>query len=251
MTVRRAVRRWRTALILRELEDEIAALAGGQPLRRQLKDLLRKKELVGDLFNQLRLQHTRQAFGRAAAAPHFESAEAVRADLAQLLTVMDRLDQAITPLVLQDGAHFSERWGYLSIAGVNDKSQIQRQIEKCGPLLLHLYSVAACLAAELEPSRAAACDRSVAAACVLRSGHEGTRSTTTARPFWRVRAVFVFTTGLEGEGVCVHVGREPGPLPSFGLRLSCVWWVERGCMHACGLLRARYAAERSARVQVC
>lgn len=205
MTVRRVVCRWRTALILRELEDEIAALAGGQPLRRQLKDLLRKKELVGDLFNQLRLQHTRQAFGRAAAAPHFESAEAVRADLAQLLTVMDRLDQAITPLVLQDGAGFSERWGYLSIAGVNDKSQIQRQIEKCGPLLPHLCDVAACPVAEPEPPRASACGCCVMAACALRSGHEGTRSTATARRSWRccvcVKAVFVYSTALEGAGV--------------------------------------------------
>lgn len=123
--------RWRTALIIRELEDEIAALAGGRELRQQLKGLLRKKELVGDLLNQLRLQHTRHAFGREPAAVHFASADAVRTDLAQLLTVMDRLDQAISPLVRQDGARFSERWGYLSIAGVNDKSQIQRQIEKC------------------------------------------------------------------------------------------------------------------------
>ncbi len=31
----------------------------------------------------------------------------------------------------QDGNHFSERWGYLSRAGLNDKSQFTRQIEKC------------------------------------------------------------------------------------------------------------------------
>ena len=30
----------------------------------------------------------------------------------------------------QDGMHFSERWGYLSRAGLNDKSQFTRQIEK-------------------------------------------------------------------------------------------------------------------------
>ena len=30
----------------------------------------------------------------------------------------------------QDGMHFSERWGYLSRAGLNDKSQFSRQIEK-------------------------------------------------------------------------------------------------------------------------
>ncbi len=30
----------------------------------------------------------------------------------------------------QDGKHFSRRWGYLSRAGLNDKSQFTRQIEK-------------------------------------------------------------------------------------------------------------------------
>lgn len=30
----------------------------------------------------------------------------------------------------QDGSHFNKRWGYLSRAGLNDKSQLCRQIEK-------------------------------------------------------------------------------------------------------------------------
>ena len=86
--------------------------------------------LAGDLFNQLRLGHTRHALGRDVHLQRFESAESIKNALAQLLMVMDRLDQVITPMVLQDGDTFSHRWGYLSIAGVNDKSQLQRQIEK-------------------------------------------------------------------------------------------------------------------------
>jgi 5' nucleotidase family len=105
-------------LILRELEEEIVALQQGCELRRKLKSLLQKKELIGDLFNQLRLGHTRHALGRDVGFEHFETAESVKDALAQLLTVMDRLDQAITPLVLQDGSCFNERWGYLSIAGI-------------------------------------------------------------------------------------------------------------------------------------
>jgi hypothetical protein len=34
------------------------------------------------------------------------------------------------PMMEQDGANFSQRWGYLSRAGLNDKSQFTRQIEK-------------------------------------------------------------------------------------------------------------------------
>ena len=37
---------------------------------------------------------------------------------------------AVGPMLEQDGKHFSRRWGYLSRAGLNDKSQFTRQIEK-------------------------------------------------------------------------------------------------------------------------
>jgi hypothetical protein len=37
---------------------------------------------------------------------------------------MERLDEAIGPMVEADGQHFNERWGFLSRAGVNDKSQV-------------------------------------------------------------------------------------------------------------------------------
>lgn len=122
--------KWRTALIVRELEAEVDALQAGRPLRRRLKELLLKKEIVGDLFNHLRLGRVRHRAGRGGQAPEFESDANVKEDLAQLLMVMDRLDQAIIPLIEEDGSHFNQRWGYLSIAGVNDKSQLTRQIEK-------------------------------------------------------------------------------------------------------------------------
>ena len=50
------LQRWRTALILRELEDEISALAIGRPHRDKLKELVNKKEVIADLFNHLRLE---------------------------------------------------------------------------------------------------------------------------------------------------------------------------------------------------
>ena len=37
---------------------------------------------------------------------------------------------AAGPMLEQDGKEFSERWGYLSRAGLNDKSCLTRQIEK-------------------------------------------------------------------------------------------------------------------------
>lgn len=44
----------------------------------------------------------------------------------QLLVVLDALDAQIGPLLEQDGAHFNQRWGYLSRAGLNDRSQMSR-----------------------------------------------------------------------------------------------------------------------------
>lgn len=38
------------------------------------------------------------------------------------------------PMLEKDGKHFSDRWGYLSRAGLNDKSQFTRQIEKYAAL---------------------------------------------------------------------------------------------------------------------
>ena len=49
---------------MRELEEEIEALAVGKAHRRKLKELMNKKELVGDLFNNLRL--TRQRLNNSA-----------------------------------------------------------------------------------------------------------------------------------------------------------------------------------------
>ncbi|KAG0496490.1 hypothetical protein HPP92_001181 [Vanilla planifolia] len=47
--------RWRTALIIRELEDEFNALTCSRDHRATLIQLMHQKEVVGGLFNQLRL----------------------------------------------------------------------------------------------------------------------------------------------------------------------------------------------------
>ncbi|MEW5300941.1 MAG: hypothetical protein WDW36_003832 [Sanguina aurantia] len=121
--------RWRTALIIRELEKEVEAMAIGKPHRLQLKELMLKKELVGDTFNQLRLARQRFVNGHSNDAS-FDDEESLNETLAQLLMVMEHLDDRIGPMLEQDGAHFNRRWGFLSRAGVNDKSQLSRQIEK-------------------------------------------------------------------------------------------------------------------------
>jgi hypothetical protein len=82
---------------VRELEDEIEALVSGRDHRRQLKELMNKKELVGDLFNNLRLTRQRMLSARGGSAPWDADADAesINATLAQLLMIMERLDLRI------------------------------------------------------------------------------------------------------------------------------------------------------------
>ncbi|KAK1278591.1 hypothetical protein QJS04_geneDACA015797 [Acorus gramineus] len=124
--------RWRTALICRELEEEFNALICSRSHRGALIELVHHKEVLGDLFNQLRLALQRRIKGRPAqtlAATNLDDLELTES-MQKLLIVMQRLDNKIAPMLLADGEHFNKRWGYLSRAGLWDKSHLTRQIEK-------------------------------------------------------------------------------------------------------------------------
>lgn len=48
---------------MRELEAEVEALAKGKGLRQEMRELLLKKEIVGDLLNHLRVGRARAKSG--------------------------------------------------------------------------------------------------------------------------------------------------------------------------------------------
>ncbi|XP_054806971.1 uncharacterized protein LOC129309419 [Prosopis cineraria] len=124
--------RWRTALICRELEEEYSALIQSQSHRTRLVELINQKEIVGDLFNQLRLALQRRDHSRPAqtlAATGLDD-EDLTESMQKLLIVMQRLDDKIAPMLEADGELFNIRWGFLSRAGLWDKSHLMRQIEK-------------------------------------------------------------------------------------------------------------------------
>ncbi|KAH9558337.1 hypothetical protein CY35_06G003500, partial [Sphagnum magellanicum] len=124
--------RWRTALICRELEREVKALIHGRSHRAKLIEMISKKELVSDVFNQLQLALQRRNHAHPAQtlqATYVERKELVE-EMHKLLSLMGRLDQKIAPMMEADGALFNQRWGYLSRAGLWDKSHLTRQIEK-------------------------------------------------------------------------------------------------------------------------
>jgi hypothetical protein len=111
---------------------QVMALAYGRGHRTKLIELMNQKEVVGDVFNQLRLALQRRTVGRQAqtgAATGMEDRELAE-NMQKLLVLMSRLDQKIAPMLEADGEYFNQRWGYLSRAGLWDKSHLTRQIEK-------------------------------------------------------------------------------------------------------------------------
>uniref|UniRef100_A0A2P2J9V3 5'-nucleotidase domain-containing protein 4 n=3 Tax=Rhizophora mucronata TaxID=61149 RepID=A0A2P2J9V3_RHIMU len=124
--------RWRTALICREIEEEYNAMINSRGHQATLIQLINQKEVVGDLFNQLRLALQRRTKCRPAqtlAATNMDD-DKLTETIQKLLIVMQRLDEKIAPMLEVDGELFNKRWGFLSRAGLWDKSHLMRQIEK-------------------------------------------------------------------------------------------------------------------------
>ena len=118
---------WRTALVLRELEGEVAALEGYQEVERRLMAMMARKEALEAQLSRARLDLQRRVKGYAAApdAPPAELEGRVQALRNQLVA----LDAEIAPLAQAGTELVNPRWGLLTRAG-NDKSHLTRQIER-------------------------------------------------------------------------------------------------------------------------
>jgi HAD superfamily 5'-nucleotidase-like hydrolase len=126
--ISKSMRRWRTALVLRELEDEIAAERAFRPLRAELEALMAEKETLERRFNQLRLAHQRRRGGYAPPPPPGTPAD-LAAAMAALRAELTALDERIGPLARAGAELHNGRWGLLLRTG-NDKSYLTRQIER-------------------------------------------------------------------------------------------------------------------------
>jgi len=125
--VSKALRRWRTALVLRELEDELRALSAFAPKQEELARLMRVKEELEHRFSRHRLamQRLEGGYGPQPTEPAAELRELLRALRAELVA----LDQRIAPLAAESASLHNERWGPLMRAG-NDKSHLAHQVER-------------------------------------------------------------------------------------------------------------------------
>ena len=125
--VSKSVLRWRTALILRELETEVAALeafAGGE---RQIAARMEEKERLEAQYDQARLalQRLRAGYG----PQPVQAAAELEARLQELRSRLTPLDGEIAPLAKAATELANPRWGLLTRAG-NDKSHLARQVER-------------------------------------------------------------------------------------------------------------------------
>jgi HAD superfamily 5'-nucleotidase-like hydrolase len=127
VNVAKSVLRWRTALILREIEDEVAALDAFQAHQAELTRLMDEKARLEAEEAALRLDllRTRNAYGERSG----RGAKAIAAALSETDARLRELDARIAPLARESGALNSARWGLLMRAG-NDKSHFARQVER-------------------------------------------------------------------------------------------------------------------------
>jgi 5'-nucleotidase len=114
--VTKSLVRWRTALILRELEAEVQDALGFADSEAELRDLMNAKIDLETRLSQARLESARSGGRRS----H---------DVDRLYAEVARLDERITPLAIRSGRLGSASWGPLMRAG-NDKSLFARQVEK-------------------------------------------------------------------------------------------------------------------------
>lgn len=125
--VSKNVLRWRTALIVRELEAEVEAVEAFEDRQEELDALMREKGKVEYQHCQIRLQLQRL---RAGYGPRIDSSvEALEQAAADARARIAELDASISPLAQSAGELGNPNWGPLMRAG-NDKSHLARQLER-------------------------------------------------------------------------------------------------------------------------
>jgi len=122
--VSKDILRWRTALMVRELEEEITQQVASAEIQERLDALMRRKEALEFEQAQLRLVLQR----RQHAGPTAGRAPSLSKPLNDLRRQMDRLDEQIGPLAGKLGELFNPIWGPLMRTG-SDKSHLARQVE--------------------------------------------------------------------------------------------------------------------------
>ena len=123
--------RWRTGLVLREIEPEVRALEASRAADARLAELMARKVQLDARLARLRLERQRRelGYGPGAAARSGRTVEQLEAEAKAASDENQALDALIAPLAKASGGIGNETWGPLMRAG-NDKSLFARQVER-------------------------------------------------------------------------------------------------------------------------
>jgi len=127
INVSKRVLRWRTGLIVRDLESELSALEEFKPAQAELSQLMVDKERLEHAFSLARLDKLRIEQGYGPQAD--ETLKSLSARMQALRSELVALDARIAPLAKRASRLAHPRWG-LSMRAGNDKSHLARQIER-------------------------------------------------------------------------------------------------------------------------
>jgi HAD superfamily 5'-nucleotidase-like hydrolase len=119
--------RWRTGLILREIESEVNAVEQAREAEGRLRELMNRKVDLDNRIAHLRLERQRAQHGygpEPAGRP-----ETLEASIRSLTEESLALDALVAPLAKASGEMGNPTWGPLMRAG-NDKSLFARQVER-------------------------------------------------------------------------------------------------------------------------
>jgi len=127
--VSKAMLRWRTGLVLREIEPEVRALEAMREADARLGEMMARKVQLDARLARLRLERQRREMGYGPRTGPNRTVEQVEAEAKAVNDEGQALDALIAPLAKASGEIGNETWGPLMRAG-NDKSLFARQVER-------------------------------------------------------------------------------------------------------------------------
>ncbi len=137
VNVSKSILRWRTALVIRELEDEIRAVREFSEDEATLSEKMIVKEDLEREYSRLRLQLLRVT-ARYGDDSDMTQVELER-QLGQVRSQVVAIDEEISPLAQRAGELLNQHWGLLMRTG-KDKSLFARQVERYADIYMSRVS---------------------------------------------------------------------------------------------------------------
>ena len=126
VNISKSISRWRTALVLRELEEELAASDAFLPQHAELDKLMLEKERMESEHCSLRLSALRIQNEKGSSG--HEEIRRLQQSMSDLHKKIVAIDLRIAPIAQAAGQLLNPNWGLLMRTGI-DKSHLARQIE--------------------------------------------------------------------------------------------------------------------------